>query len=86
MPAILLHRLRRPVYDIHSSINVRRNSMKGKEAVERDDLRNEKRCVSGRIAESDKQYHPSRKPAHYRSVGIRVPGNDSLMVVHVREY
>ncbi len=29
---------------------------------------------------------PLRKPAIYRSVGIRVPGNDSLIVVHVREY
>jgi hypothetical protein len=27
-----------------------------------------------------------RKPAIYRSVGIRIPGNDSLMVVHVKEY
>lgn len=33
-----------------------------------------------------KSERPSRKPAIYRSVGIRVPGNDSLMVVHVREY
>lgn len=28
---------------------------------------------------------PSRE-AHYRSVAVRVPGNSSLMVVHVKEY
>jgi hypothetical protein len=30
--------------------------------------------------------HPLRKPAVYRSVGIKIPGNDSLMMVHVKEY
>jgi hypothetical protein len=29
---------------------------------------------------------PFRKPAIYRSVGIKIPGNGSVMVVHVREY
>ncbi len=29
---------------------------------------------------------PCRKPAVYRSVGIKVPGNNSLMMVHVKEY
>jgi hypothetical protein len=30
--------------------------------------------------------HPFRKPAVYRSVGIKIPGNNSLMMVHVKEY
>ena len=33
-----------------------------------------------------KSDRPVRRPAIYRSEGVRVPGNDSLMVVHVREY
>jgi len=37
-------------------------------------------------AERTKSGHQFRKPAIYRSVGIRVPGNNSLMVVHVTEY
>lgn len=43
-----------------------------------------------RIAEmkdtNAKPDHSFRKPAVYRSVGIKIPGNNSLIMVHVKEY
>lgn len=60
--------------------------MQRKAAVQMNGLMNENNSNLSTNDERAKPDHPSRKPAIYRSVGIRVPGNDSLMVVHVREY
>jgi hypothetical protein len=35
---------------------------------------------------SHKQIPRPSREAHYRSVAVRIPGNSSLMVVHVKEY
>jgi hypothetical protein len=60
--------------------------MKSKTALQMNDLKSETNRSLSQDAERKKPDHPSRKPAVYRSVGIRVPGNDSLMVVHVTEH
>ncbi len=49
-------------------------------------LKRECNRALGKKEDHAKPDHPSRKPAIYRSVGIKVPGNNSLMVVHVTEY
>ena len=51
-----------------------------------DSMKSEKNISLSKSTDDNKPGQRFRKPAIYRSVGIRIPGNDSLMVVHVREY
>jgi len=51
-----------------------------------DSVKNEKNISLNKSTDDSKPGQRFRKPAVYRSVGIRIPGNDSLMVVHVKEY
>jgi hypothetical protein len=49
-------------------------------------LKKECSRIAGIKDNNAKADHPFRKPAVYRSVGIKIPGNNSLMMVHVKEY
>lgn len=60
--------------------------MHDKTEVHIDNSNNEKNNARPKNTDENKPGQRLRKPATYRSVGIRIPGNDSLMVVHVKEY
>jgi len=75
-----------PILYFIPSIISRRGIMQRKTAVEINGHKRESTIGFKKNDDPGKSNQPARRPAIYRSVGVRVPGNDSLMVVHVREY
>ena len=75
-----------PILSFIQSIISRRVIMQRKTAVEMNGHKPESTIGFKTNDGPGKSGQPVRRPAIYRSVGVRVPGNDSLMVVHVREY
>ena len=61
--------------------------MRNKTETPIDSMKNEKTISPNtRTDDGNKPGQRFRKQGIYRSVGIRIPGSDSLMVVHVKEY